>query len=230
MPVLWSNLSIPISQPIALGQPSDIYPWNWSIYNWLDGESANTLNLSDDMLNHIALGLAQFLKELHAIDTHGAPTPGIHNYWRGDHIAIYDEQALAQISELHNIIDTQAALLLWETALNSKWDQHSVWIHGDIASGNILIKDYRVRAIIDFGCIGIGDPACDLVIAWTLLNNESRKIFKEHINLDSVTWLRAKGWALWKATFELCRIKDKTTHAALTQKNIIKDILIDPKN
>lgn len=226
LPFFASNLSISIPKPIALGQPSNIYPWDWSIYNWLDGVSANTLALSDDTLNHIARDLAQFLKEMHKIDITGAPTPGLHNYWRGDHISIYDEQARTKITELHDIIDTQAALYLWETAINSKWDQPPVWIHGDFATGNILIKDSRVRSIIDFGCIGIGDPACDLVIAWTLLKNQSRKIFKEEINLAPNTWLRARGWALWKATFELCRIKDKSSQTALTQKNIIQDIII----
>ncbi len=230
LPIFSSYLSISIPKPIAFGHPSDIYPWDWSIYNWLDGVSANTLALSDDTLNHIAIDLAQFLKEMHTIDINDAPTPGLHNHWRGDHISVYDEQARAQITELHDIIDTQAALSLWETAINSKWDHPPVWIQGDIASGNILIKDSRLRAIIDFGCIGIGDPACDLVIAWTLLKNQSRKTFKEQINLDPNTWLRARGWVLWKATFELCWIKDKATQEALSQKNIIQDILIDPAN
>jgi aminoglycoside phosphotransferase (APT) family kinase protein len=227
LPILASSLSLCIPKPVALGQPSDSYPWHWSIYTWINGVSANTLIMSNDMLNQIAIDLAQFLNELHTIDIHNAPVPGLHNYWRGDHISIYDTQARTQIMQLNDIIDSQSALSLWEAALSSKWDKPPVWIHGDLARGNILIKDSRVNAIIDFGCIGIGDPACDLVITWTLLKNQSRKIFKALINLDPETWLRAKGWALWKATFELCRITDPTTEEALMQKNIIRDILAD---
>ncbi len=102
-----------------------------------------------------------------------------------------------------------------------------VWIHGDLASGNILIKDNKLSAVIDFGCVGMGDPACDLVIAWTLLHGQSRKIFKESIELDANTWLRAKAWAIWKATFELCNIANKNTYEAYRQKKIIEEVLND---
>jgi aminoglycoside phosphotransferase (APT) family kinase protein len=132
---------------------------------------------------------------------------------------------MAYIKKLDGIIDTKAALSLWEKALSFTWSKNPVWIHGDFASGNILVKDNSLSAVIDFGGMSIGDPACDLVIAWTFLKNESRKIFKKHVNLDKDTWTRARAWGLWKAMFELCSIQDKSTIEALKQKTIINDIL-----
>ncbi len=230
LPVLSSYLSFSTPKPLALGRPSNYYPWNWSIYGWLDGESANILIFDDQALNHIAVDLSFFLKELHKIDVRDGPVPGLHNYWRGDHISIYDVEARSQIASLQEIIDTTVAISLWEKAISSKWDRKPVWIHGDLASGNILIKNNCLVSVIDFGLMGIGDPACDLVIAWTLFKNESRKIFKEHLGLDSDTWTRARAWALWKATFELCVLSDKASPKGLQHKYIIEEILGEYEN
>lgn len=225
LPVLAPHLSFPIPEPLAQGKPSTNYPWNWSIYRWIKGGSANTLTFDDSHLNLLALNLAQFLNELHKIDVRGGPLPGLHNYWRGDHLSVYDADTTATIAQLRGIIDERKAMAVWEKAIKSKWSKDPVWIHGDFASGNILVKDNRLTAVIDFGCMCMGDPACDLVIAWTFFSNESRKIFKSHLCLDPDTWARAGGWALWKATFELAGIKDKTNPTALKQQKIIDEIL-----
>lgn len=219
------QLSITIPKPLALGQPSADYPWHWSIYAWREGESANALTFADHELGQIAADLALFLKELHKIEASNELIPGLHNYWRGDHVSVYDEQARSQIAKLQDVIDSQAALALWEKAVSSRWYQSPVWVHGDLASGNILIKDGKLAAVIDFGGMGVGDPACDLVIAWTFLKSKSREIFKEHMALDEETWTRARGWALWKATFELCNLTDKTTPEANKHKHIIEEVL-----
>ena len=114
---------------------------------------------------------------------------------------------------------------LWQDAMQTRWFKPPVWIHGDIASGNILIKDNKLAAVIDFGCTSIGDPACDLTIAWTFFKNKSRSIFIENIKLDNDTWLRAKAWAIWKASFHLCTLNDQYSSLALPYKQIITDIL-----
>ena len=88
-----------------------------------------------------------------------------------------------------------------------------------------MIKDGNLTAIIDFGGIGVGDPACDLVITWTFLNGKSREIFKRHVRLDLDTWARARGWALWKATFELCNLTNKLSSDSMKHKCIIEEIL-----
>ncbi len=224
LPCLQPYLTIPIPKPIAMGHPSSDYPYPFSIYQWLEGTSANQLQIEGNVLELLATELAHFLKELQSIDQEG-PAPGQHNWWRGDHIRVYDIGARQQIEQLSHLIDKNKALKLWEAACKTQWSQKPVWVHGDFASGNILVKENQLSAIIDFGGMAVGDPACDLVIAWTFLDEKSRQVFKEILSLDNDTWLRAKAWALWKATYELCQIQDKNSVGALKQKKIINEVM-----
>ena len=54
--------------------------------------------------------------------------------------------------------------------MSTTWDREPVWVHGDVAVGNLLVRDGRLAAVLDFGSSGVGDPACDIVIAWTFLS------------------------------------------------------------
>jgi aminoglycoside phosphotransferase (APT) family kinase protein len=227
LPILAPHLSFRIPEPIAMGNPSKDYPFDWSIYRWIEGRSANILTIDEAHLKHIALQLAQFLNELHKIDPIGGPVSGPHNFYRGGSLKVYDSETRSAISELQDFINVQAATSVWEKALSSQWDQAPVWIHGDLSAGNILIKGDQLAAVIVFGGMGVGDPACDLVIAWTFLKHESRKIFRAHVILDNDTWARARGWALWKALITLACLEDKTSLEALKQKQIVEDITID---
>lgn len=223
LPKIAPHLPLPISQPVAMGVPSADYPWKWSIYRWLQGESANCISLSDTALETIAVQLAHFLKEFHQFDAEGAPAPGLHNWWRAAHTSIYDEETRALIEAQKAYIDDNRARALWQRAIDSQWHQEPVWVHGDVASGNLLIKDNKLSAVIDFGCMGIGDPACDLTIAWTFFKGSSRKLFKAHVALDEQTWQRARGWAMWKALYEISVLVDKSGQAK--QQQIINDVL-----
>lgn len=227
LPLLAPKLSLTIPHPLALGQSSTNYPWNWSIYQWIEGKSLNTVHLNDHHLKLLATDLAQFLHELHAVDTHGAPAAGPHNFFRGAHPLAYDSQTRLALAQLKDIIDVAEATAVWEKALRSSWNKNPVWIHGDLAPGNILVKESTLTAVIDFGGMGSGDPACDLVIAWTLFNKESRKAFKAAVCLDEGTWARARGWALWKALITLAELQDTSTPDALHQLHIIKEIILD---
>lgn len=230
LPFLAPQISVPIPKPLALGQPSKNYPWHWSIYRWIEGKSANIIRIDDLNLSLIATQLAQFLKELHTIDsTHGLK-PGAHNFYRGDSPAVYDHETRSAIEQLRNCIDADAATSVWEKAISSQWEKNPVWIHGDFSAGNILIKDKTLAGVIDFGGMAIGDPACDLVIAWTFLKNESREIFKSQVNLDPDTWARARGWALWKALITLAPLQDKNCPEALKQRLIVDEILKEHKS
>lgn len=225
LPKLASPLSINIPTPVKMGSPSKDFPYPFSIYKWLDGQSANLLSINEAALGCIAVQLAIFLRELQSINGVDGPEPGQHNWWRGDHVSVYDKGAQEQIATLENIIDHKACLHLWENACDTRWNKAPVWVHGDFSSGNILIQDNKLSGVIDFGGMGIGDPACDLVIAWTFLKENSREIFQQAMGLDADTWNRARGWALWKATFELCHIKDKDSAAAKVQKKIIDEVI-----
>jgi aminoglycoside phosphotransferase (APT) family kinase protein len=227
LPKLSSCLSMQIPEPVCMGNPSKNYPWHWSIYKWISGTSLNQLEVNNLHLSEIAVDLACFIKDLHQVDVKGMPEGGLHNYHRGCHLSIYDSGVKSDIQKLSNLIDVDKALFIWETAISSKWDKDLVLVHGDFASSNILLKDNKVNAIIDFGCMGVGDPACDLVINWTFLKGESRKIFKEQLNIDANTWKRARGWALWKANFELVAIADKDSLNAHRKLELINDILLD---
>ena len=225
LPKLKPYLTVAIPEPIKMGVPSCDYPFHFSIYKWLDGESANNLEIDSKHLEPIAKQLVEFLKELHSITDIAGPTPGQHNWWRGSHINVYEEDVRQQIYQLKDLIDRDKAIQLWEKACKTKWNKSPVWIHGDFSSGNIIIKGASLIGAIDFGGMGVGDPACDLVIAWTFLNGKSRQIFLESLGIDDDTWLRSKAWCLWKATFELCQIQDKNSQAAAIQKKIIDEVL-----
>lgn len=227
LPQLAKYLTIAIPEPIKMGVPSIDYPYPFSLYKWINGRSANCLQIEGKALEAIAFELVKFLKELQAIRGVDGPHPGQHNWWRGDRIQVYDKDARKQISYLEDIIDAKAALDLWEKACLTKWEKEPVSIHGDFASGNILIQNDKLSGVIDFGGMAIGDPACDLVIAWTYLSNKARDIFVNEMALDQNTWLRARAWALWKATFELCQIEDRGNLKAKVQKKIISEVLTD---
>jgi len=224
LPLLAPHLSFSISRPLAFGVPSSNYPWRWSVYQWIEGENADILH-DDKCLRQFAVDIAQFLKQLHRIDVSGGPSAGEHNFYRGGSPSVYDSEARAAIVQLRDLIDVAAVTVVWERAISSTWNKAPVWVHGDFSVGNILVKDNRLTAVIDFGCMAVGDPACDLVIAWTFLTDESRKIFKEHMQLDSGTWARACGWALWKALITIASLEDKNCPEAIKHMQVVDAVI-----
>ncbi|MES2503724.1 MAG: aminoglycoside phosphotransferase family protein [Myxococcota bacterium] len=197
LPKLAPHLPLPIPTPLAMGKPAEGYPWHWSIYRWIDGETASFERIAD--LSQFARSLAEFLTALQKIDSKGGPVAGTHNFHRGGSLETYDVETRQAIATCGSKIDSKAATQIWETALASSWQSSRVWVHGDVAATNLLVSIGQLSAVIDFGCMGIGDPACDLVIAWTLFKDESREVFRQALSLDQATWERARGWALWKA-------------------------------
>jgi len=194
---LGPKLPFLIPEVIAMGEPSENYPWKWSIYRYIEGEPASTDLITN--LSYFAKDLAQFLITLQSIDVIGGPSSGEHSFHRGGSLSNYDTDTRKAIGLLSNKIDTERATKVWENALMSKWINPPVWVHGDINAGNLLVKDGNLCAVIDFGQLNIGDPACDLAIAWTFFKGKSREVFYDSLPLDRNTWNRARGWALWKA-------------------------------
>lgn len=197
LPILAPRLPLPIPTPVAIGEPALGYPWRWSVYRWIDGQAAAPERIAD--LRDFAGRLAQFLVALQHIDASGGPAPGLHNFHRGSALANYDPQTRQAIAALQDRVDADAATAVWEAALWSPCPHAPVWVHGDVAAGNLLVQDGCLSAVIDFGNLATGDPACDLVIAWTLFEGDSREAFRRTLALDDATWARARGWALWKA-------------------------------
>lgn len=197
LPVLGPQLPLPIPVPLAIGVPGEGYPHAWSVYQWLSGEPATLATVADPI--EFATALAAFLAALQQVDPTDGPVPGLHNWFRGGPLATYDKETQVALETLDGHIKTDLAREIWQSALRAPWDQRPVWFHGDVAHGNLLVKNGELAAVIDFGTCGVGDPACDLVIAWTLLTGQARKAFRDRLSLDSQTWARGRGWALWKA-------------------------------
>ena len=225
LPRLASLLPLAIPVPLAMGVPAEGYPWHWSVYRWLDGESAKAGHVAD--LRRFANALAQFLVALRGIDAAGGPPPGPHNFFRGGPPATYDGETRQAIAALDGKIDAGAVTAVWEAALAATWRGSPVWLHGDVDAGNLLVESGRLSAVIDFGSSGVGDPACDLSIAWTLFERESRAAFREAILLDHATWARGRGWALWKALDTLAGVPDGNARAARRARRVIDDVLAD---
>ncbi len=119
-------------------------------------------------------------------------------------LAARDSHTRTAIEALRGIIDTGAATAAWEMALRAPaWHRPPVWIHGDLKSDNLLVVEGQLRAVIDFGGLCVGDPACDLIIAWDLLSAESRGVFRAALPVDDATWARGRGRALSVALIAL---------------------------
>ena len=121
-----------------------------------------------------------------------------------------------------------AATAILDAAVASTWPGPPVWFHGDIAFGNLLVRDGRLAAVIDFGTSGIGDPACDVVLAWTLLSGDSRAAYRDTLALDDATWARGRGWGLWKALITVAGSRDTDVPAADEARRVLREILADP--
>ena len=197
LPRLAPSLPLPIPEALAMGRATSDYPWLWSVYRWIEGDTAASVAIEN--LPAFAKDLAQFLVALYQVDTTDGPPAGAHNFYRGCALTHYDNQTRQAITLLEDKIDSRAVLSIWDAALATSWDKPAVWVHGDISAGNLLVQNGKLSAVIDFGGLAVGDPACDLAIAWTFLDAKSRQAFKQMLNLDEGTWLRGKAWALWKA-------------------------------
>jgi aminoglycoside phosphotransferase (APT) family kinase protein len=196
LPVLAPTLPLPIPVPLAQGRPGADFPHSWSVYAWLDGVPASAERIADQV--RFAVDLADFLVALQGIDVAGGPQPGIHNWFRGGTLRTYDQVTRRALEELAGHVDVEPAREIWASALEAPWDGVDRWFHGDVAAGNLLLDDGRLAAAIDFGTCGVGDPACDLAVAWTLLDSEGRQAFRDRLPADAASWARGRGWALWK--------------------------------
>lgn len=226
LPLLALHLPLPIPIPQAEGVPGGGYPFVWSVYGWLEGETATAERVSDP--SAFAEALAEFLTALQRINPEGGPPPGPHSFFRGGPLTTYDAETRRAIVALKDEIAAEAATAVWEAALEATWHGPPVWFHGDIAAGNLLVKDGRLTAVIDFGCSGVGDPACDLVIAWTLLSGDSREAFRAALSVDRATWARGRGWVLWKGLITLAGSLNANPSKVDEARGVVGEVLNDP--
>ena len=212
LPYLQRHLDYPISQPIAVGSPAAGYPFSWSVNVWLEGETVADSAAADK--NRLAGALARALKQLQAVDCSGGPEAGPQNYYRGGDLRVYQPETLAALEGLKDSLPAARLREIWDRCLSTVYTGPAVWVHGDVAPGNILLREGRFYALIDFGVLGTGDPACDYAMAWTYFDQDSRGVFLEGLPVDMIQ--RARGWALWKALIT-CRnpdpaLRENATH------------------
>ncbi|WP_432098073.1 aminoglycoside phosphotransferase family protein [Streptomyces sp. WAC 04229] len=195
LPRLAPHLPLAIPVPVGVGEPDFGYPWPWAVSRWLDGEVATVDALGDSP--GAAVDLARFLVALQGVAPEGFPDGSARDALAGRPLSDRDRATRVAIGEVDGVFDATAMTELWNAALSAPgWDRSPVWFHGDFHTGNLLARDGRLSAVIDFGGLGVGDPACDLMIAFTLMSADSRAAFRDALGVDDATWMRGRGWAL----------------------------------
>ncbi|MFD5113576.1 aminoglycoside phosphotransferase family protein [Streptomyces sp. NPDC058391] len=221
LPQLAPGLPVAIPVPLGKGMPAEGYPWPWSVYRWLQGENPAVERIAEPGL--LAKDLAEFVAALHRID----PTDGPPSY-RGEPLAMRDAATRDAIKRLYGIVDTGAATAAWDAALRPPARPGpAVWIHADLQPGNLLTVRGRLSAVIDFGCLGLGDPAVDLIAAWYLLPADARGVFRTALEVDDAAWARGRGWALSIALDELRYYRDTNPVMAAIARHVVHEVLTD---
>ena len=239
MAVLEPHLTVPIPTPLAQGTPAYGYPWNWNVCPWLPGQTPTSNHLHDPT-NHaeaaqLATDLARFVDALHDIDH--AAQPDAPRAWRGAPLRTRNAPTLEAIAALQTInqqrpdlgtIDTDTVTTVWRAALASpEYDGPPVWLHADLAPGNLLCNYGQLSAVIDFGLMGTGDPAVDYIVAWNLLPPHAREVFKRESKVDDNTWARARGWALSMSLIVIPYYLDTNPTLVAISRHVITQILAE---
>jgi aminoglycoside phosphotransferase (APT) family kinase protein len=221
LPRLAPHLSLQVPEPVALGEPGAGYPFRWAIYRWLDGQPYSDDAVADE--RQAAADLARFIGELRCISAEaGAPRTG--------RLPLRELDAVtrAAIGESGQLMDTEAVLDAWDVALASPpWAGTPVWIHADLVRPNLLVADGRLDAVIDFGAVGVGDPASDIIAAWSVFGPAGRAVLRDALGVDDGTWLRALGIALHQAVGIVPYYQQTNPRLAAEGQRTIREILAD---
>jgi aminoglycoside phosphotransferase (APT) family kinase protein len=215
LPVLAPTLPLPISVPVRVGEPGCGYPFPWSVCPWLPGATA--LDTPPDDFDAAAVALGEFVVALRQPAPEDAPAP----VYRGGPLVERDPWVRERVAQLGGAIDGPAVLERWENYLAvRRHDDAPAWLHGDLHPGNILVSDGRVSAVIDFIDLAAGDPACDLLVAWTLLPGPARRVFKNAAHVDDDTWARGEGWGLSWSIAVLANSANNPAYADLGRRTL----------
>jgi aminoglycoside phosphotransferase (APT) family kinase protein len=215
------GLPVAVPAPLAEGRPGHGYPFPWLIYPWLEGTSLDrTILENSDVL---AEDLGGFVLALEQLPTDDAPPPNR----RGLPLAPFDQTVQWALDQLDGLIDVDRARRVWQSALEAgPWPHDPVWVHGDLLPGNILVRDWRLRGVIDWSGAGVGDPACEAMVAWALPPS-ARRIYKQTLGFDEATWARARGWVIEQTSLYIPYYA-KTLPEAVDQATVrLNQVLID---
>lgn len=227
LPRLAPHLPVRVSVPLARGTPGEGYPWPWSLVAWLDGENRERGDLPDPV--QAARDVAAFLTALRGIDATSGPRATAVGL-RSAPLSDTDAQMRRCIANLPEDVDREAVASVWRDALRlPAWDRAPVWSHGDVMPDNLLWRDGRLCAVIDFGSLAVGDPACDLMIAWSLFDGEGRRALREALAADEALWLRGRAQALAQAVIYIPYYLHTRPRGVAAARAIIEAVLEDAR-
>ncbi|HEX2292522.1 MAG TPA: aminoglycoside phosphotransferase family protein [Gaiellaceae bacterium] len=192
LPRLAPLLPVDVPVPVAQGRPGRGYPWFWEVHTWVEGEA---LPVEDVDPIRAARDLAALVDALQRVPPDGAPAG------RGVPLAERDPDFRLWLARFDG---DPAVASMWERALAAPtWDGPPVWHDGDLDARNWLVREGRIAVVVDWGCMGVGDPACDVMVAWKLHSPDARDAFREALPTDDATWERARGWVVSQAVAAL---------------------------
>lgn len=225
LPWLAERVPVEIPRPLARLEPTPVFPYHWSVHSWIDGECGTTAPINRALL---AADLARVLRALHGLDPTGGP-PSVEAYcWRGIPLRMRDPATRDAIASTRRSIDVAAVTSAWESALDTpEWTGPPVWVHGDVAAGNLIFREGRLAGLIDWACMAVGDPACDLVVVWELFDESSRATFRAELAIDDATWERGRGWALSTAVGALAYYEHSNPFMADQARHKLRSLLGD---
>jgi len=228
LPTIAPLLPLEAPRVVETGEPTDEYPFVWAVYTWLEGENATPERIGDP--RRLVDDLVGFISALQAIDASLGPPPGAHNFLRGAPVRRLDEHVRTTIDVLGSRLDADELTAVWDDSLDAPdWTGAPIWVHGDLDSRNLLVRDGRLACVLDFGCLGVGDPACDVMAAWKLLPRESRPRFRSALGVDDATWVRARGWVLAQALGALVYYTPETNPTLYGEaERWLVDVLAEP--
>jgi len=187
------HLPAAVPEPVAVGAPAGRYPYPWLVYRWLEGCDALAGPVTD--WTRLAEDLAGFVLALQRVDPGGGPPAG----GRGGPLGPRDEATRRVISRLDGLVDTRRALAVWQEAVSAEpWAGPPRWVHADLLPGNVLVRSGRLAGVIDWSAAGVGDPACEAMVAWAMPPG-ARARYRAALNMDDATWARGRGWAIEQA-------------------------------
>jgi aminoglycoside phosphotransferase (APT) family kinase protein len=219
------ELPFPIPRVLGRGEPGEGYPLPWTVLDWLPGESAATATFDQAGL---ADDVAGFVRAIRMVDAADGPPPSDDNNWRAEALVERDRSMRRALARCDGLLDVAAVTARWERSLAAPvWDGPPTFVHGDLMAGNVLVEDGRLAAVIDFGCLAVGDPAVDLMAGWALLEADARGRFRDAVGADDASWERGAGWALSVGVIALPYYLH--TQPTMTRQNrtLIEQVMID---
>jgi aminoglycoside phosphotransferase (APT) family kinase protein len=204
LPYVAQSLPVPVPEIVAVGGPGPGYAERWSVVRWLDGDVPVVPAPREKPRHDLAHDLAAVVAALRALDV---PPDALRDpalrWYRGEPLAALDDDLRRLLGECRQIdgldLDLDACAAVWDEAVDLPRATEAAeprWYHGDLVAENLLVRDGRLAAVLDFGGLSVGDPTVDLAVAWELLDAEARETFRRATDADDAAWLRARGWAL----------------------------------